>query len=478
MRESCGVFGISSSPDAAHDIFYGLLALQHRGQESAGISTFSESVKTHVGMGLLSDVFNTEKLVSLKGHMGVGHVRYSTAGASIIQNAQPIEMESQRYKISIGFNGNVPNYRVLMEEIATESPLKTACDAEGLGVIFLKALDSTNDIFEASKFLLLKVPAAYSMVMLVLDKLTQQCSIVAIRDRYGLRPLCIGQKDGSYIIASESVALDAIGANLIGDVEPGSVEIIRGNERIKKKLVDEKKAHCMFEFVYFSRPDSIIEGKSVYDVRIKLGKNLAKAFQNNADVIVPVPDTSRPAAEGIAKEIGLPVAEGLMKNRYVGRTFIMPEQKSREEAVRTKLNPVKAVLRDKRIVLIDDSIVRGTTTKKLVKIAKDAGAKSVDVMITCPPITSPCFYGIDMKTHSELIAANNTVEEIRESMGADSLNYQTLEGLQDAIGIDGLCNACLTGVYPTEEAQKLADRMKEQTGLMKAKFLKAEAHSV
>lgn len=475
MKEYCGVFGISSSSDAAHDIFYGLLALQHRGQESAGISTFSDTVKTHVGMGLLNEVFDAEKLLQLKGGIGIGHARYSTAGSSIIENAQPMEFESEKYKIAIGFNGNVPNYQMIMNMLSKEAPLKTACDAEGLGIIFLRALDRTDDIIEAGKELLTTIPAAYSIVALVYDKLDKKCSVVGIRDRFGLRPLCIGEKEGSYIIASESVALDAVGANLISDVEPGSVEIISGNERIKKKLVDGKRAHCMFEFVYFSRPDSILEGKSVYDVRIKLGKNLVKTFNSGAQVVIPVPDTSRPAAEGISEIIDIPVAEGLMKNRYVGRTFIMPEQRSREDAVRTKLNPVKSVLKDKNVVLVDDSIVRGTTSKKIVKLIKSGGAKNVDVWITCPPIISPCYYGIDMKSHSELIAANNSVEEIREIMGADSLNYQTIEGLKDAIGIDGLCTACLTGIYPTEDAQRLADKMKEQTGLMKKKFWEKKA---
>ena len=472
MKEHCGVFGISSSTDAAHDVFYGLLALQHRGQESSGISTFSDSIKTYVGMGLLNNAFNAEKIAEIKGTMGVGHVRYSTAGASIIENAQPMEFETGRYKIAIGFNGNVPNYQMLMDMLSKETPLKTTCDAEGLGVIFIKALERTNDIIEASRELLTTVPAAYSIVMLVYDKLDGKCSVVGIRDRFGLRPLCIGEKDGSYVIASESVALDAVGATLISDVEPGSVEIIAGSQRISKKLAEGKRAHCMFEFVYFSRPDSILEGKSVYDIRLKLGKNLVKSFNSNAQVIVPVPDTSRPASEGVSEITDIPVAEGLMKNRYVGRTFIMPEQKSRDDAVKTKLNPVKSVLKGKNIVLIDDSVVRGTTTKKIVKLVKNAGAKNVDVWITCPPVISPCFYGIDMKSHSELIAANNSVEEIRDIMGADSLNYQTIEGLKDAIGIDGLCTACLTGVYPTEDAQRLADKMKEQMGLMAKKFWK------
>ncbi len=472
MREYCGVFGISASPDATRDIFYGLLALQHRGQESCGISILGDSIKTHVGMGLLNEVLNEGKLMQLKGSMGVGHVRYSTAGSSIIENAQPMEFESDKYKIALGFNGNVPNYQMLMDMLSNDTQLKTTCDAEGLGIIFLKTLDKTDDLIEASRHLLTTVPAAYSIVMIVHDKLNEKCNVVAIRDRFGLRPLCIGEKDGNYVVASESVALDAVGANLISDVEPGSVEIIRGNERISKKLVDGKRAHCMFEFVYFSRPDSILEGKSVYDIRIKLGKNLIKAFNTNAQVIVPVPDTSRPAAEGISEITDIPVAEGLMKNRYIGRTFIMPEQKSREDAVKTKLNPVKTVLNNKNIILVDDSVVRGTTTKKIVKLVKNAGARNVDVWITCPPITSPCFYGIDMKSHSELVAANNSVEEIRDLMGADSLNYQTIEGLKDAIDIDGLCTACLTGIYPTEDAQKLADKMREQTGLMKKKFWK------
>ncbi len=470
MKESCGIFGISHSADAAQDIFYGLLALQHRGQESAGISTFSDIIKSHRGMGLVSDVFKTEKILELKGTVGIGHVRYSTSGSSIIENAQPMEFESEKYKISIGFNGNVPNYPLVTNALLNGIELKTACDAEGMGIIFLNALDRTDDIFAAGKELLTRIPAAYSIIMLIHDRKNSKSYVVGIRDRYGLRPMCIGERNGTYVMASESVALDAVGATYLGEVRPGSVEVISGTDRMSKQLIEAKKAHCMFEYVYFSRPDSIVDGKSIYEIRIKLGENLVKSFNKTAELVIPVPDTSRPATEGISRKTGIPSAEGLIKNRYVGRTFIMPEQSAREHAVKTKMNPVKSVLKDKNIILVDDSIVRGTTSKKIVKLLKDAGTKNIDVWVTCPPIISPCFYGVDMKSHSELIAANNAVSEIKDIIGSDELNYQTVEGLKGAIGHENLCMGCLTGIYPTDDAQQLADKMKEQTGLMRKKF--------
>lgn len=474
LKEACGVFGIASTGDVAQQIFYGLLSLQHRGQESAGVSVFNGNIITHKKMGLASEVFSEEMLKKLNGNIGIGHVRYSTAGASVFEHAQPMEFESPKYKISIGFNGNIPNYTELMKTLLSEYQLKTTCDVEGLGIFFLKSLEKHKDIFAASEELLKTIPAAYCITILVFDKERNKCSIANIRDRYGFRPFCIGEKEGGYITASESVALDVLGAKYLGDIQPGSVEVINEDERETRQIIEVEHAHCMFEYVYFARPDSIINKRSVYDVRIKLGKNLTKNCDFNADIVVPVPDTSRPAAEGIARETKIPVVEGLIKNRYIGRTFIMPEQRLRDNAVKMKMNPLRAVLENKSVILVDDSIVRGTTTKKIVNMIKSADTKKVDVWITCPPIVSPCFYGIDMKTYGELIAANNTVDEIREVLGAENLNYQTIDSLRDAINAEGLCTACLTGRYPTGDAQMLADKMKEQTSLKKVKFWKGE----
>jgi amidophosphoribosyltransferase len=306
-----------------------------------------------------------------------------------------------------------------------------------------------------------EVEGSYSAVFL-----TGEGELVAFRDPLGFRPLVWGEGEDAKMFASESVALDINNVENFSDVKPGEVIIVKdGNLEKNQACSAKEKAHCMFEYVYFSRPDSIIEGKTVYDVRMNLGRNLARTYHSEADVVIPVPDTSRPAAEGVGRELGIPVCEGLIKNRYVWRTFIMPEQKARDDAIKLKMNPIKSVMKDKHVILVDDSIVRGTTSRKIIELVKKSGAKKVELWITCPPIISPCFYGIDIATHRELIAANYSVEEIAKKINADSLCYQTIEGLVDAIGLkkEELCVACLTGRYPTPLAQSLADKLKTQT---------------
>ncbi|MCX8176087.1 MAG: amidophosphoribosyltransferase, partial [Candidatus Bathyarchaeota archaeon] len=326
-----------------------------------------------------------------------------------------------------------------------------------------------KDYFDALSEMDEGIEGSYSAICL-----TGKGEMLIFRDPYGFKPLCYGESDDYFIGASESVAIDICGGNLVSDVQPGEALLVSGGKIEEKCFAKRrKKAYCMFEYVYFSRPDSVIEGISVYDVRVKLGLNLAKNYENNADVVVPVPDTSRPAAEGIARYTGLPVAEGLIKNRYIHRTFIMPRQALREESVKIKLNPLRSVLKGRRIILVDDSIVRGTTIKNIIHMIREAGAKEVHVRITCPPIISPCFYGIDISTHGELIAFNHSIEEICKIIGADSLGYQTIDGLVDAIGIrkDKLCLACLTEEYPTPKAQEIADKMKKKCPTSNGRYL-------
>ncbi len=468
-KEACGVVGVyDREKDVAERIFYGLMALQHRGQESAGVALTRGDGNIYLkkGMGLVGEAFSLAELSMLAGRFGIGHVRYSTVGKSSLTDAQPFNLDS----VALAYNGNVVNYKELRENLRRKGVYFTSTsDAEILLNILLREQRETGDFFDALAELTKVVEGAYSAVCL-----TGEGEILVFRDPIGFKPLCYGNVDGSVIVASESVAIDTCGGKLISDVKPGEALLISDSGVEKKCFTCSKqKAHCMFAYVYFSRPDSVIEGKSVYEVRLKLGVNLAKTYENDADVIVPVPDTSRPAAEGIARSTGLPVAEGLIKNRYIHRTFIMPSQNLRENAVKLKLNPLKSVLKDQRVILVDDSIVRGTTIKNIVQMIRKAGAKEVHVRITCPPIISPCFYGIDIATHRELIASKKSVEEIRKMIGADSLGYQTIKGLIEAIGLgeENLCLACLTGEYPTPYAQKLAEEMKKKPPIQGNRYI-------
>ena len=461
LREYCGAFGIYSftGKDVAHDIYMALMNLQHRGQDSAGASTSNgKKICTVRGLGFVPEVLTAGAIESLSGHLGIGHTRYPTIGAGGAEDAQPFTAEVNGKKFALAHNGNISNYgraRKAMESGGVK--FCSTCDAELILAAYVDQYNKTPDFFQAAEGLMKTLDGSYSVVFI-----TDSGELVAFRDPHSIRPLCWGRDEEKIVFASESVALDIIKCPLSGDVAPGEVVVV-SKEGVKRKVVlGSTPRHCMFEYVYFSRPDSKIDGKWVYEVRHSLGRALAKAAPVKADVVVAVPDTARSAVEGYSQESGIPVAEGLIKNRYIGRTFIMPSQKKREDAVRLKLNAVKHVVEGKRVVLIDDSIVRGTTMGPIVKLVRDAGAKEIHLRITCPPIMAPCFYGVDIPTYKELIATRKSVEEIRKAVGADSLVYQTMDGLVQAIGMkkEELCTGCLDEAYPTEIGIDIAKKMK------------------
>jgi amidophosphoribosyltransferase len=466
VKENCGVVACMGTEDVARNIELGLLALQHRGQEAFGIYTFDGVTFHHrKQMGLVRDL---QDVHDLKGKIGIGHVRYSTAGRRADQSAhldpskveefaQPYFSDHPRGGFALCHNGNIVNYPTLSADLRSKGIfLSASCDTEVMLKMVANAIADGDDLESGVRSCMKTFEGAYSVVAL-----TGKGELIAFRDPHGFRPLCFGRNEDLLMISSESVALDINGIHDYSNVNPGEMIVVREHEEPERvQLVQlENHARCMFEYVYFSRPDSRIDDRDVYSARIMLGSNLARTYRTHADIIVPVPDTARPAAEGISQETGIPVLEGLIKNRYVARTFIMPHQGGRENAVALKLNAVKAVVRDKNVLLVDDSIVRGTTMRKIINLLRDAGARRVEVWVTCPPIKSPCFYGIDMPTHSELIASSMSVEQIREAIGADALCYQTVSGLLDSIMFteNQTCLACLTGKYPTPLAQKLAD---------------------
>jgi len=476
-REACAVAGAhSTNHNVLGDLWHAMLALQHRGQEGNGIFTFDGSKFYHKkALGLIGEL---ESYRFLQGKCGIGHVRYSTTGPSPLDQSkqmgqsqeatesslQPFFLNYPKGGIALCHNGNLVNYVALRQELTRQERfLSSDCDAEVILGYLVKELSETRDLEEAVSRSMTALEGAYSAVMV-----TGEQELVAFRDPHGFRPLCYGGREDMTLFASESVALDAVGAELISDVKPGEMIIANSEGNVERKDLGTCKrvAHCMFEYVYFSRPDSIIDGGEVYPARIRLGQELATTYETDADVIVPIPDTARPAAEGIARLTGIEISEGLIKNRYVGRTFIMPGQSRRENSVALKLNPVKSILKDRKVILVDDSIVRGTTSRKIVNLVRASGPKSVEFWVTCPPIISPCFYGIDISTHQELIAATKTIPEIAETLNADRVCYQTLEGLVNALGFDRneLCMACLTGEYPTPLAQNIADKMRSRLG--------------
>tara|TARA_Y100000310_G_scaffold308996_1_gene352652 strand:+ start:8687 stop:10081 length:1395 start_codon:yes stop_codon:yes gene_type:complete len=448
----CGIIGIISKEDIAHRLYYGLNSLQHRGQDSSGILVLNkESMFLKKKCRLVKDLLRKSDFPKMKGNIGIGHTRYPTAGCSPTDDAHPFIIN---YKplIGIAHNGNLTNYNDLKARLKKKGVFfHSTSDAEAILNIFATKFENSGDIFEAFKGLVEEINGSYSVVMAI-----QGHGLIAFRDPNGFRPLILGKDKSSYIFASESVALDVLGFNIVGELKPGELIYIDENLKTKSEVIKTRcHTHCMFEWVYFARPDSIIEDKSVYEARLNLGRELAKTWKNkNIDVVIPVPDTSRTAGLTFAESLGLKYREGLIKNRYVGRTFIMPSQKERDGAVKMKLNPILHEIKGERIALIDDSIVRGTTSKNIVKLVKDAGAKEVHLISTCPPIKYPCFYGIDMPTREELIAANASVEEITKIINADSLTYQSLEGLKNAIGLPDMCTACLTGEYPTKIANQ------------------------
>lgn len=448
-REACGVFGIyAPGLDVARLTYYGLYALQHRGQESAGIAVGEgEWITCRKGMGLVSEVFTEEILSRLCGRIAIGHVRYTTAGESTIENAQPLTFHYQQGMIALAHNGNLTNCAELRRELAESGSIfQTTADSELIVTLIARTgtRDLTAGILEAMR----RIRGAYSFVLMTGKRL------YGIRDPHGMRPLCLGRLDDAYVLASESCALDTIGAEFIRDVQPGEVVMIDENGITSlRPHKPERHALCVFEFVYFARPDSVIDGLNVQKARYALGRELARECPLEGDLVIPVPDSGTSAALSYASECGLPFGEGLMKNRYVGRTFIRPTQEMRDLGVRLKLNPVRERLAGKRIIMIDDSIVRGTTSGKIIQMIRDAGAKEVHMLVSSPAVTHGCYYGIDTSKKGELIAASHCLEEIREFIGADSLHYLSRPGLLAAmapISPEDLCDACFCGNYPVD----------------------------
>lgn len=450
LREACGVFGIfAPGRDVARLTYYGLYALQHRGQESAGIAV-ADGRKIHLqkGMGLVPDVFDRRDLEALNGHLAIGHVRYSTTGASQPINAQPLVFRYSGGMIGLAHNGNLTNAAELSENLACMgSVFQTTTDSEI--IVNLIARYTQTGLVDALLKCMISLDGAYSLTILTED------TLLAVRDPHGFRPLCIGVLEGEqgWVVASESCALDAVGARFLRDVAPGEIVVIgRDGLASVQGPRAKKSAHCIFEYIYFARPDSCLDGFHVGRVRREMGRRLASEYQVSADLVIPVPDSGISAARGYAEGSGVPFEEGLMKNRYIGRTFIQPSQDMRDLGVRLKLNPVREILAGKRIVLVDDSLVRGTTSSKIIKTLKECGAKEVHFLLSSPPIIHSCYYGIDTSNEGELIAAQKPVEEIRLFIGADGLHYLSLEGLLDVFGErrDDFCTACFSGDYPVK----------------------------
>jgi amidophosphoribosyltransferase len=453
LHEECGVFGVYSTDsnelDVAGMTYYGLYSLQHRGQESAGIAVSDkETIIFHKDMGLVPEIFDRVVLNHLKGTMAIGHVRYSTTGASRRENAQPIVVRSRNGQIALAHNGNIVNAAELREQMENGGTIfQTTNDTEVLINLITKHSISSNILEEAVEKMMHDVKGSYALILMTGNKM------LGARDPYGIRPLCIGKTSGTYVIASESCALDAVNAEFIRDVEPGEIVIIENNEirSVRPFNIKDTKL-CIFEFVYFARPDSVIDGASVQQSRYEAGKQLAIEHPADADVVIGVPDSGLSAAIGFSKQSGIPYGEGIVKNRYVGRTFIQPSQGMREMAVRIKHNAIRKTIEGKRVVIIDDSIVRGTTTRRIVQILKKAGAKEVHMRVSSPPLKFPCYFGIDISSRKELVADKLSVEEIREMICADTLGYLSLEGLlKTPVGSRcGFCSACLTGNYPID----------------------------
>jgi amidophosphoribosyltransferase len=445
----CGIFGIANHADASKMTHLGLYALQHRGQESTGISSSDgDQVFTHKEMGYVAEVFSEEVLKRLRGVNAIGHTRYSTAGDSNEGNAQPIVVKNIRSygTVALVHNGNLINSVSLRDHLERQGAIfQSTSDSEV--ILHLLARSQADNLVDALAETLSQIQGAFSLLLLTQD------SLIAVRDPNGFRPLNLGKMNGTFVLASETCAFDLIGASYVREVEPGEIVVIRGEDlRSKKVLHATRLAKCIFEHVYFSRPDSIVFGRTVQSSRDLMGRILAQENPIDADLVVPIPDSGVTAAIGYSQESGIPFAFGLIRNHYVGRTFIEPKTKIRHFGVKVKLNPVKELLAGKRIILIDDSIVRGTTSRKIVKMVRAAGAKEVHMRISCPPTISPCFYGIDTPTKKELIASSHTIEEIAKYIEADSLGYLSLSGLVRAVGSKGndFCTACYTGQYPID----------------------------
>ena len=456
MEDKCGIVGIHSkdeSKNVASFVYYCLYALQHRGQESAGIATFNQEkgLNYYCGMGLITDVFKDYEIQNLSGNMAIGHVRYSTTGQSRLENSQPFVIDFGDGFIAMAHNGDIVNSAELREELISEGyEFKSDTDSEVICYMLKREhYDNSKNIIDSIETVSQKLVGSYALTILVNGEL------YGVRDPMGIKPLAVAKKGDDFILASETVAFDVINAEFVRDIRPGEIVFFKNNE-INSVMLESagkcKLSHCMFEYVYFARPDSTIDGINVYKTRMNIGRQLHELYPIDADLVIPVPDSSIPAAIGYSRASGIPYGEGLIKNRYVGRTFIMPTQEERELAVRLKLNPIKKAIKGKKIILIDDSIVRGTTSKQLLDLVKEAGPSEIHFLVGCPPVISPCYYGVAMATKKELIAANNTVEEIQKILDIDSLGYITLEALVKAIGMpkENLCLGCLNEEYPTE----------------------------
>jgi len=446
IKEFCGLFGIYGNPEASWITYLGLYALQHRGEESCGIvSSDGQEVYIHKGMGQVCDVFDEDKLRCLKGKLAIGHVRYSTTGSSSVKNAQPLFVDYLGSYFAIGHNGNLLNSCYLKKELETKGSIfHTTCDSEI--IIHLMARSKSKDLLERLLYALKKIKGTYSLVIMTEDKL------IGVRDPLGFRPLCLGRLKDNWCLASETCAFDLIEAKYVREVEPGEVVIIdkKGVKSIKLDTQKARFAHCIFEHVYFSRPDSIVFGETVHLVRRKLGEALAKEHPVDADIVVPIPDSGTSAALGFSLASNIPLEWGVIRNHYVGRTFIQPQQHIRDLGVRVKFNILREVIKGKRVVIVDDSIVRGTTSRIRVRNFRKAGAKEVHMRIACPPHKFPCFYGIDFPRQKELLVNRYSSENIRKYLDVDSVEYLSLEGMLNSVKLpkDSYCTACWTGNYP------------------------------
>ncbi len=463
MHECCGVFGIyAPNEDVARLTFFALFALQHRGQESAGIATTDgKKIQVYANMGLVSQVFSEDSLSKLGGDIAIGHSRYSTRGSSRISNVQPIVVGNGANTIAIAHNGNIVNAEHLYQELSDQGyTFRSSTDTEVIANLIISSPE--KDLVDKIRYAMHRLQGAYSLAIMT------NHSLFGVRDPFGVRPLCLGAIDGGWVLASESCALDHIGASFIREIEPGEIVSITESGVDSYQEEAGRKALCIFEYIYFARPDSVINGRLLYPARQAMGEGLAQEHPVDVDLVIGVPDSATAAGIGYSHYSGIPLTEGLLKNRYVGRTFIEPDQRIRDLGVKLKFNPLPQMLDGKRIVVVDDSIVRGTTTPSVVKLLKRAGAREVHMRICAPPIRYPCFFGVDMATRGELIAAHKTISEVRDFIGADSLGYLSIDGLIKAVALpkDIFCLACFTGDYPIPvqlEMDKLAlEAMKQQ----------------
>ena len=476
-QDQCGVFGVwAPGEEVAKLSFFGLYALQHRGQESAGIATADgEKILVFKDMGLVSQVFNEAALESLQGHIAVGHTRYSTTGSSHWRNAQPTLGRTAYGTVALGHNGNLTNTAELMELLEKRYPnhegdLRSGNTTDTAVLTALLAGNADSSLEATALELLPQVKGAYCIVFM------DESTLYAARDPQGVRPLVLGRLERGWVVASESAALDIVGASFVREIEPGELIAIDENGLRSSKFAETKRAGCVFEYVYLARPDTAINGQVVYEARVEMGRTLAREYPVDADLVMPTPESGTPAAIGFSEQSGIPFGHGLVKNAYVGRTFIQPSQTIRQLGIRLKLNPLREAIAGKRLIVVDDSIVRGNTQRALVKMLKEAGAAEVHVRISSPPITWPCFYGVDFASRAELIASGLGVEEVRQSIGADSLGYLSREGMVAATKQDenSLCTACFSGQYPIE--LPAADRLGKNLLERGVASIKEEGH--